>query len=161
MHVTFANNTEMSHNLDRGGSQHVVFLVAKSLRGRDDNTVTSVYTEGVEVFHVANRNAVAHAIAHNLPWVTLMSFLYPMLIASRKLRASQFWVHKALLASIQFISGVSRKLNTPQNLGSYPFLISIPLHWVITHKHSRIHTSPQSGNQHGEIAIKIPALPYC
>ena len=113
--------------------KHVVFCVGQSLTGSDDDGFSGVNAEWIHIFHVANRNAVAHAIAHNLPWVTLMSFLYPTLIASRKLRASQFWVHKALLASIQFISGVSRKLNTPQNLGSYPLTIPIPLHWVITH----------------------------
>ena len=44
----------------------MVVLVAEGLRGRDDDGVTSVDAEGIEVFHIANGDAIVVGVANNL-----------------------------------------------------------------------------------------------
>lgn len=64
--VTLTNNTEMANNLDSGGTEHVVLLVAQGLGRRNDNGVTSVNAKGIEVLHVADGDAVVGGVADNL-----------------------------------------------------------------------------------------------
>ena len=64
--VTLTNDTEMANNLDSGGTEHVVLLVAQGLGRRNDNGVTSVDAKGVEVLHVADGDAVVGGVADNL-----------------------------------------------------------------------------------------------
>ena len=56
--VALSYDSQMSDDLDGGGSEHVVLLIAESLTGGDDNGVTSVNTQRVKVLHVANSDAV-------------------------------------------------------------------------------------------------------
>ena len=44
----------------------MVFSVGKGLRGCNYNTFTSMDTQGVEVLHVANGDAVVEAVANYL-----------------------------------------------------------------------------------------------
>ena len=56
----------MTNDLDSGSAEHVVLFIAESLRRRDDDTVTSVNAERVEVFHVADGDTVVSGIADDL-----------------------------------------------------------------------------------------------
>ena len=64
--VALADDTQVADDLDGSGAEHVVLLVAECLTGRDDDAVTSVDTERVEVLHVADSDAVVAGIADNL-----------------------------------------------------------------------------------------------
>ena len=58
LNVTFTNDTDMSHDLDCDGSKHVVLFICQSLRRSDDDGITRMCSEGVEVFHVAANDGV-------------------------------------------------------------------------------------------------------
>mmetsp|Transcript_69997 Transcript_69997/g.158249 ORF Transcript_69997/g.158249 Transcript_69997/m.158249 type:complete len:236 (+) Transcript_69997:2344-3051(+) len=56
----------MPHHVDGRAAKHVVLLVAQRLAGCDDDGVSGVDAEGIEVFHVAHRDAVVPGVAHHL-----------------------------------------------------------------------------------------------
>ena len=60
--VAFTNNTQMTNDLDGGSTEHVVLLVRQGLTGGNDDTVTSVDTQGVKVLHVADCDTVVGGI---------------------------------------------------------------------------------------------------
>ena len=64
--VALAHDAQVADHIHRGRAQHVVVLITKRLAWRHDNRVTRVHTERVKVLHVAHRNAVVAAVAHNL-----------------------------------------------------------------------------------------------
>ncbi|KAI3479544.1 hypothetical protein L1887_58356 [Cichorium endivia] len=64
--VALTDDTEMTDDVDGGGSEHVVIVVAERLRGGNDDRVTRVDTERVKVLHVADSDAVVAAITHDL-----------------------------------------------------------------------------------------------
>lgn len=66
LNVALADDTQMTNDLDGGRSEHVVLLVAQRLTGRNDDGIASVDAQGVEVLHVANRNAVVIRITNDL-----------------------------------------------------------------------------------------------
>ena len=55
----------MAHNADRQFAEFVIFAVGQSLRRGNHNRFARVDTERVEVFHVADRDAVVEAVAHH------------------------------------------------------------------------------------------------
>jgi len=52
--------------LDAGRAQHLVFLVAQCLAWRHHDAVSGVDTHGVQVFHVADGDAIVRAVPHHL-----------------------------------------------------------------------------------------------
>ena len=56
----------MTNDVDSCCSQHVVVLVGQGLRGGDNDRVTSVNTQGIEVLHVTNGDTVVLSITDNL-----------------------------------------------------------------------------------------------
>ena len=66
LNVALSNDTQVTNDLDSGSAEHVVLLITEGLRRRDDDTVTSVDAEGIEVLHVADGNAVISGIADDL-----------------------------------------------------------------------------------------------
>jgi hypothetical protein len=58
LHIALSDHTDVSDDLDRSGSKHVVFVVGKSLRGSHDDRVTSVCSERVKILHVATNDRV-------------------------------------------------------------------------------------------------------
>jgi len=61
--VTLANDAQVADNLDGSGTEHMVLLIRQSLTRSNDDTVTSVDTERVEVLHIANGDTVVGGIA--------------------------------------------------------------------------------------------------
>ena len=55
----------MTDDVDSSGTQHVEVLICEGLRRSNDDGVTSVNTQRVEVLHVANSNAVVSSITNN------------------------------------------------------------------------------------------------
>ena len=55
----------MAHNADRQLAEFVIFAVGQSLRRSNHNRFARVDAERVEVFHVADRDAVVEAVAHH------------------------------------------------------------------------------------------------
>ncbi len=66
MHVTAAGNTEFCNNVQCRRTEHLIFLIPKRLRRRNHDTVTGMDAYRVDVFHIADSNAIACGIAHYL-----------------------------------------------------------------------------------------------
>ncbi|KAF3384345.1 hypothetical protein F1880_003105 [Penicillium rolfsii] len=66
LNVTFTDNTKVANDIDSRRPQHVVILIRESLGRSNDNRVTSVDTEGIEVLHVADSDAVVLGVTDNL-----------------------------------------------------------------------------------------------
>ncbi len=66
LNVTFTNNTQMPDEANRDGTQVVVIVIAQSLRGSHHDALTGVDPERIDVFHVADRDAVVLGIANHL-----------------------------------------------------------------------------------------------
>ena len=56
----------MADNLDGEGTEFMVFAVGECLRWSDDDALTRMDAEGVEILHVADGDAVVKAVAHHL-----------------------------------------------------------------------------------------------
>ena len=56
----------MAHDLDGERTQLVILAIGQSLRRSDDDTLTRMDAQRVEVLHVADRDAVVVAVAHHL-----------------------------------------------------------------------------------------------
>mmetsp|Transcript_19069 Transcript_19069/g.37436 ORF Transcript_19069/g.37436 Transcript_19069/m.37436 type:complete len:775 (-) Transcript_19069:692-3016(-) len=65
LNVTLTNDTKVANDLESGLTKHEVLIVGKSLRRGNDDRVTGVDTERVEVFHVTHGHTVVLAIANN------------------------------------------------------------------------------------------------
>ena len=66
LHVALADDADMAHDLDGERTQLVILAVGQSLRRSDDDTLTRMDAQRVEVLHVADRDAVVVAVAHHL-----------------------------------------------------------------------------------------------
>src|SRR3569833_388767 len=64
--VALTHDSEVAHNLDGGTPEHVVLLVAERLAGGNNDRVARVDSQGVEVLHVADRDAVVIGVTDNL-----------------------------------------------------------------------------------------------
>ena len=62
--VTAADDTDGGNDIKRCRTEHLIFLVGKRQSGRNDDRVTGMDTDGVDVFHGADSNDVAGSIAH-------------------------------------------------------------------------------------------------
>ena len=63
LHVAAALDAQRADDVQRRAAQHLVFRVAEGLARRDDDGIARVHTDRVEVFHVADGDAVARAVA--------------------------------------------------------------------------------------------------
>ena len=66
LHVAAALDAQLGDDVERRGAQHLVFLVAQRLAGRDDDRVARVHADRVDVFHITDRDRVALGVAHDL-----------------------------------------------------------------------------------------------
>jgi len=66
LHVALANDTQVADNLDSSSTKHMVLLVAQGLTGGNDDRVSGVDAQWVEVLHVADSDAVVVGIANHL-----------------------------------------------------------------------------------------------
>ena len=66
LHVALSHYTDVTHNLDRQCAQLVILAVGECLRRSDDDTLTRVNTERVEILHVTYGDTVVVLVAHNL-----------------------------------------------------------------------------------------------
>ena len=63
--VAAALYAQLGYYVERGGAQHLVLFVRKRYGGRDYYRVARMYAYGVEVFHRADGEHVARAVAQN------------------------------------------------------------------------------------------------
>ena len=66
LHVALADHADVADDLDRQLAQLVVLGVRQRLRRGDDDALAGVDAQRVEVLHVADRDAVVVAVAHDL-----------------------------------------------------------------------------------------------
>ncbi|GKT92902.1 LOW QUALITY PROTEIN: hypothetical protein Ct61P_10752 [Colletotrichum tofieldiae] len=64
--VALSDNTQVADDVDSRGTKHVVVFVGQGLRRSNNDGVTGVNAERVEVLHVAHRDAVVLRITNNL-----------------------------------------------------------------------------------------------
>ena len=63
MYVAAALDAQAADYLDGGGAQHLIFLVGERLAGGDYDAVAGVNPHRVQVFHIADGDAVVGAVA--------------------------------------------------------------------------------------------------
>ncbi len=66
LHIAAAGDAELGDDVQRTGSEHLVFLVRQGLGRRHHNGITGMHAHRVEVFHVADGDHVAGAVPHYL-----------------------------------------------------------------------------------------------
>ena len=66
LHVAAAGDAQFGDDIQGRSSQHLVFLVSQSLGRSHHDTVSRMHAHRVDIFHVADRNAVSGAIPHYL-----------------------------------------------------------------------------------------------
>ena len=66
LHVTSACDVQLTDDIQRGGTKHLVLLVSQCLRRSHNNAVSGMHTHRINIFHVTNRDAVALAVTHHL-----------------------------------------------------------------------------------------------
>ena len=66
LHVAAAGDSELGDNVERGAAEHLVLLVAEGLGGRNHDRVARMHADRIQVLHVADRDHIARAVAHDL-----------------------------------------------------------------------------------------------
>ena len=64
--VAAACDLQLINNIQGGASEHLVFLVAQGLGRGDNDTVAGMHAYRIDVFHVADSDAVSGAVTHYL-----------------------------------------------------------------------------------------------
>ena len=64
--IALANDAQVTDNLNSSSAEHVVLLIRQSLTRGNNDTVTGVDSERVEVLHVANGDTVVGSVTNNL-----------------------------------------------------------------------------------------------
>ena len=65
LYVASAGDVQLADDVQGGGTQHLIFFIAKGLGRCYDDTVSGVHADRVDVFHVADGDAVAGTIPHD------------------------------------------------------------------------------------------------
>ena len=65
LHIAAAFHAELRDDIERGRAQHLCLFIGKRLAGCDNDGIARMHTNGIEIFHVADRNAVAVVVAHD------------------------------------------------------------------------------------------------
>ena len=66
LYVTATGDLQLGNDLQCGGTEHLILLIAQGLGRSHNDTVAGVHADGVDVLHVADGDAVAGAVAHYL-----------------------------------------------------------------------------------------------
>ena len=65
LRIAAAFDAEFADNAQGGTSEHLILMVSQRLGRCDDDGVTGMHAHGVEVFHIADGDAVVVAVTHN------------------------------------------------------------------------------------------------
>ena len=65
LYVASAGDVQLADDVQGGSTQHLIFFIAKGLGRCYDDTVSGVHADRVDVFHVADGDAVAGTIPHD------------------------------------------------------------------------------------------------
>ena len=66
LYVTATSNAQLTDDIQRGSTEHLVLFITQSLGRSHYNAVTGVHADRIQVFHVADGDHVAGAVAHYL-----------------------------------------------------------------------------------------------
>ena len=64
--VTTALYLQFGNNVDRSGTQHLIFPICQSYSRGDNDTIAGVYADRIEIFHGADGDDVALAVTDHL-----------------------------------------------------------------------------------------------
>ena len=87
LHIAFADDPDVPDDLDRQFSQFMVFRIGKRLRRGHNDAFAGMDAQRVEVLHIADRDAVVVAVAHDLVFdlfPAFQRFFRPEFAASTK-----------------------------------------------------------------------------
>ena len=65
LHIAAAFDFQIANNIERRRAQHMMLLIGQRLARRDDDAVTGVDTDRIDIFHITNNDAVVIAVAHD------------------------------------------------------------------------------------------------
>ena len=65
LYVTFAHNTDVADDSDSQFAQFMIFGIGKCLGRSDNDTFAGMDSQGVEVFHITNRNTVVETVTYH------------------------------------------------------------------------------------------------
>mgnify|MGYP007028319727 CR=1 FL=1 len=63
--VAAAFNAQLGDDIQRGGTQHLVFLIGQSLAGCHNDGVAGMHADRVQVFHVTYGDHIALVVTHH------------------------------------------------------------------------------------------------
>ena len=66
LRIAAALDAKLADNAQAGAAEHLIFMVRQRLRRSHNDGIARVYTNRIEVLHVADRDAVIIAITHDL-----------------------------------------------------------------------------------------------
>ena len=66
LHVAAAGNLQLVDDIQCRCTQHLIFLIGKRLGRSHNNGISRMYTNRIDIFHVADCNAVARTVTHHL-----------------------------------------------------------------------------------------------
>ena len=66
LHVAATLDAQLGDDVERGGAEHLILLVAQGLRRRNNDRVAGVDADRVNVLHVTDGDGVALVVAHDL-----------------------------------------------------------------------------------------------
>ena len=66
LHITATGDLQLTDDVQRGSTQHLILLVPQSLGGSHHDTVTGVYAHRVDIFHVADGDHISCTVPHHL-----------------------------------------------------------------------------------------------
>ena len=65
LHITSACDFQFVYNIERRGTEHLIFLIPQRLGRSHYNAVPCMNAHGIDVFHITHGNAIACAVAHH------------------------------------------------------------------------------------------------
>ncbi len=66
LHVASSGDVKFRNDTQRRRAEHLIFFIGKRLGRRYDDAVPGVNADWIQVFHIADRDAVSAAVAHDL-----------------------------------------------------------------------------------------------
>ena len=109
LHIAFAHDAYMTYDLYGQFAQQVIVFIAQCLRGSHHYALAGMYAERVEVFHVADSDAIVIAVSHYLIFYFLPAFQRLLHQYLRRERQSLFGALHQLLAVIAESAAQSAK----------------------------------------------------
>ena len=65
LHVAASGDIQLAYNVQRRGTEHLIFFIPERLRRRHHDTVAGMHTYRVNIFHITHSDTVAVSVPHH------------------------------------------------------------------------------------------------